>query len=255
MNTTKRISTAIATAATALATVVLANQTATAAAPTATGANISATAHSTNWAGALAATGHKGTFQGVAGNWRVPRVTGPGYSCTWVGVDGNGRSHLIQTGTEEEFYNGQAHYFAWFEILPQEQTEMPIHLPSGALAPVRPGDEMFAYVMHSGRGIWTIHLADKTQHWTYNHRFYYDTPELSAEWIQEAPTVNNHHTAPADFGSVTFTNLQIKENGKWYYTRLGDRNRLNQVFNGHLYAEAGRPTNGSPQTITVRYHG
>lgn len=215
-----------------------------------------AAASSPNWAGAVTSSRHKGRFQGAAGNWRVPRVTGRGYSCTWVGVDGYGEKHLIQTGTEEDYYGGQAHYYAWYEILPQQQTQTKIiFTATNTLVPVIPGDEMFAYVMRSGPGIWTIHLADKTQGWTYDHRFYYRTPERSAEWIQEGTMINGRYAAPAHFGSVRFTNMQIKKNGTWYYTRLGNRSRLNQVLRGRLYATAGRPSRGTPQAETVRYRG
>lgn len=255
MITTKRLSAIASTAGTAAALVAVAltgtPQSAVAGAAT----NRSATASSGNWAGAVTASSHRGTFQGVAGNWRVPRVTGPGYSSTWVGVDGTSGSHLIQTGTEEEFYGGRAHYFAWYEILPQQPTLRVIHYTSGARVPVRPGDRIFAYVQQSGHGIWTIHLQDKTQGWKYHQRFYYKTPEVSAEWIQEAPTVNGQQSHPADFGSVTFTNLQIKQNGRWHYTQIGNGTRVNQVLGGQVVAAAGPVSQGKYQTITVRYTG
>ena len=44
------------------------------------------------------------------------------YSATWVGVDGYSNSSLIQTGTEQDYYCGAAHYSAWWEILPAAET-------------------------------------------------------------------------------------------------------------------------------------
>ena len=51
-------------------------------------------------------------------------------SSAWIGVDGFNNSNLIQTGTEEDYYSGAAHYNAWWEILPASET---------ALAEVGPG--------------------------------------------------------------------------------------------------------------------
>lgn len=64
-------------------------------------------ATSNNWSG-MELRGSAGSFGWVAGTWTVPTVTAPptpfvtGYSSTWVGLDGDGTSDLVQAGTEQE---------------------------------------------------------------------------------------------------------------------------------------------------------
>ena len=73
---------------------------------------------STNWSG-YAVTG--GTFTDVKGSWVVPTVTSSGtnsYSSTWVGIDGFSSSTVEQTGTDSDFVNGHAQYYAWYEMYP-----------------------------------------------------------------------------------------------------------------------------------------
>ena len=48
----------------------------------------------------------------------------PTYSSAWIGVDGFNDNDLIQTGTEQDYYSGGAHYDAWWEILPAAETEI-----------------------------------------------------------------------------------------------------------------------------------
>ena len=74
-----------------------------------------------NWSGYA----ETGTYTGVTGTWTIPTVavsTSATYSSAWVGVDGFNDSNLIQTGTEEDYYSGAAHYNAWWEILPASET-------------------------------------------------------------------------------------------------------------------------------------
>ncbi len=81
------------------------------------GGRIHNTWAASNWSG-YAETGN---FTGASGTWTVPTVapsTSATYSATWVGVDGFTDTSLIQTGTEDDYYSGAAHYGAWWEILP-----------------------------------------------------------------------------------------------------------------------------------------
>ena len=89
-----------------------------------------------NWSGYA----ETGTFTGVSGTWTVPSVASTSsatYSSTWIGVDGYNNGNLIQTGTEQDYYNGAAHYDAWWEILPAAETEI-----SPSSYAVSPGDQM-----------------------------------------------------------------------------------------------------------------
>ena len=210
----------------------LATQLATSAAPVishparlsvASGAQLgtSATWSASNWSG-YAETGN---FAAISGSWTVPAVT-PGestttrtgrfgrltatsawYSATWLGVDGFNNGNLIQTGTEQDYYGGSAHYSVWWEILPAAETVIP--------EPVSPGDVLTANITktpaqvvvggRSGRSRgtteneWTITLQDTTQHWTFTTTQAYAGTGTSAEWIEEAPEVNGQIAPLANY--------------------------------------------------------
>lgn len=149
-----------------------------------------------NWSGYAEA----GTFTGVSGTWIVPQVSSTKsatYSSAWIGVDGFNNSNLIQTGTEEDYYNGAAHYNAWWEILPAAETAI-----STSSYPVSPGDRMSAQIwetsttVSTGRlrhgsteHVWQIAISDTTEGWHFQTGQAYNGPGTSAEWILEAPSV------------------------------------------------------------------
>jgi hypothetical protein len=181
-----------------------------------------------NWSG-YAETGTN--FTGVSGTWTVPTVTASpsasaAYSSAWIGVDGFNNSNLIQTGTEEDFYNGAAHYNAWWEILPAAETP----LPSSDV--VNAGDTMSASIYEttglSGGGsrghnrsgnqhVWMITIADLTHPWasTFTTMQTYNGAGTSAEWIMEAPQVGGHIAtlAPYSFPGLP-TTVGIFDNAK-----------------------------------------
>ncbi len=156
---------------------------------------------SSNWSG-YAEAGH---FTATSGNWTVPRVT-PGaaggdatgwFSSAWIGIDGFNNKHLIQTGTEQDYYDGSAHYNAWWEILPAAETAIP--------NPVSPGDSMSASIVQTTVTVskpkakkirvntkyWDITLSDHTQGWTFTTTQRYRGPGDSSEFIVEAPLVGH----------------------------------------------------------------
>ena len=172
-----------------------------------------------NWSGYA----ETGTFTGVRGTWIVPEVSPTAaatYSSAWVGVDGFNNSELIQTGTEEDYYNGSAHYDAWWEILPAAETAI-----STRAYPVSPGDQMSAQIWEtsttvstghfrhqSTEHVWQIAIADTTKGWHFQTGQAYNGPGTSAEWILEAPSVGgrvatlNPYTVKAPTGSGDFDN-------------------------------------------------
>jgi hypothetical protein len=152
---------------------------------------------SSNWSG-YAITG--GPFTAVTGSWTVPSVARSRkatYSSNWVGIDGFNDSALIQTGTEQDFYSGGAHYNAWWEILPAPETRI------NNLS-VRPGDVMSASISQAGNGGWTISITDASNNESFTTQQAYSGPLTSAEWIEEAPTVNGRVATLAHYGSSTF---------------------------------------------------
>jgi len=86
-------------------------------------------------------------------------------------------------------------------------------LPTPAItirtAVVEPGNEMEAVVKENSLNTWEIEIDDVTEDWYYEHAFAYDTTAKSAEWIEEAPTVNTRVSTLADFGSVRFTTAKF----------------------------------------------
>jgi hypothetical protein len=155
-----------------------------------------------NWSG-YAETG--AGFTGVSGTWTVPAVapsSSATYSSAWIGVDGFNNSNLIQTGTEEDYYNGAPHYNAWWEILPAPETALPSNYV------VTAGDSMKASIYETstvsggithGRShsvgsqhVWVITISDTTRGWSFTTNQSYNGAGTSAEWVMEAPQVGGH---------------------------------------------------------------
>ena len=151
---------------------------------------------SSNWSG-YAKTG---TYTSITGKWTVPSVSATSsatYSSTWIGIDGFTNSSLIQTGTEQDYYNGAAHYGAWWEILPAPATFVSLT--------VHAGDHMSASIKKSSSSNnWTITLSNTTTGKSFTTTKTYTGPHSSAEWIEEAPTVNSRQANLAHYKTFTF---------------------------------------------------
>ncbi len=150
---------------------------------------------SSNWSG-YAVTGS--TYSSVTGKWTVPAVAASRsatYSSDWVGIDGFNNSDLIQTGTESDYYNGSAHYDAWWEILPAAETVIPS-------ITVKAGDTITTSITKASGSSWTIKITDGSQSFTTTES--YTGPQTSAEWIEEAPSVGGRVATLANYGHTTF---------------------------------------------------
>jgi hypothetical protein len=180
---------------------------------------------STNWAG-YANTGKAGvtppvTFSSVVGSWVQPAVTCPANaqqdSSFWVGIDGflKGSSTVEQIGTDSDcdkknkkLKTGGPTYYAWWEMYPAPSNTITTSKPPQYR--VFPGDGMTAEVSIAVSSF-TLTLTDATQGWSFStvQTPSPTPPELSAEWIVEAPSKCDG-CAPlklADFGSATFTGI------------------------------------------------
>jgi hypothetical protein len=154
---------------------------------------------SSNWSGYALASSQPGTYTAITGSWVVPKVSPskkPTYSAAWIGIDGFNNSDLIQTGTEQDFVNGSARYYAWWEVLPAPET------PITSMV-VNPGDTMTAAIQDNN-GTWTITITDASSGASYSTTTAYSGPETSAEWIVEAPTVGGRIATLANYGSTVF---------------------------------------------------
>ncbi len=152
---------------------------------------------SSNWSG-YAVTG--GPYTSITGEWNVPAVASTkkaSYSSNWIGIDGFNNSQLIQTGTEQDFYNGRAHYGAWWEILPAAETVIPT-------LTINPGDHMRSSIAKGAGSTWTITLTDVSSGQSFSISKTYTGPLTSAEWIEEAPTVGGRVATLAHYGSSVF---------------------------------------------------
>jgi hypothetical protein len=109
--------------------------------------------YSTNWAGYAVSTS-TGAVSQVAGNWVVPAVsnTVSGYSSAWVGIDGYNSSTVEQIGTDSDYVNGRAHYYAWYEFYPQASVTI-------TSMTVQPGDTISASVTVVGPHLFTGFFA------------------------------------------------------------------------------------------------
>jgi len=152
---------------------------------------------SSNWSGyALTGSG----YSSVTAHWVVQAVSRSHkatYSSEWVGIDGFSNSSLIQTGTESDYYNGAAHYDAWWEILPAAETVIPSIV-------VSPGDQMSATITKGSGSSWTITISDMSRNETFSTVQTYTGPQTSAEWIEEAPSVGGRIAPLANYGQTTF---------------------------------------------------
>lgn len=154
-----------------------------------------------NWSG-YAKTG---SYSSATAQWVVPSVsatTQASYSSAWVGIDGFNNSSLIQTGTESDYYNGAAHYNAWWEILPAAETKI-------NNITVRPGDVMTASIQKNTGTSWTITINDTSNGQSFTTTQTYTGAGTSVEWIEEAPSIGGrvaplaHYSSPDTFDPGT----------------------------------------------------
>jgi hypothetical protein len=185
-----------------------------------------------NWSGYAAETSfsqpQQNSVSAVSASWVVPKVTGPStgayYGSVWVGIDGYRNSTVEQIGTEEDFINGKAVYYAWWEmystngaLVPGEGYEAPISNMT-----ISPGDLISASVQYVPWPIdgFILSIVDKSRandsFATLQHSAGTQSPlaqRSSAEWIVEAPTVYGGIATVPNFGSVFFSDATASING------------------------------------------
>jgi hypothetical protein len=222
-----------------------------------------------NWSGYA----ETGTFTGVQGTWTVPAVsssTSATYSSAWIGVDGFNNSDLIQTGTEQDYYSGAAHYNAWWEILPASETALPSNYV------VKANDSMSASIYEtstlsggSGHGrfhsssqhVWVIIIADKTQNWSYTTDQTYNGPGTSAEWVMEAPelggriaTLAHYTVSPASGGDFDSAGVQTAIVGSGSPTYVGAKLNYQNDSGVMIQNNVQVSTPGDPDTAATAFN-
>ena len=157
--------------------------------------------YSSNWAGYAVAGG---PYSSVGAQWTVPAVRASyrgSFSALWVGIDGFTSSALIQAGTEADYFNGAAHYSAWWEILPAPAVTI-------RTLSVRPGDRMSVTITRVSSGRWRIVVKD-ARSGSYATTRAYSGSASSAEWIEETPIVGGRTTLLAAHSTVVFDHASL----------------------------------------------
>jgi hypothetical protein len=166
---------------------------------------------STNWSGYNQGTLEKNDtlFHAVSGVWTVPAATAhtkgqAEYSSSWVGIGGGcvdsgctvTDATLIQAGTEQDVAsNGTGSYSAWWELVPAPSVTI-------SSMTVHPGDRMSVSIgeVISSSDLWSIVVKDLTTGQTFSQTVPYPSTHVTAEWIQEAPTIIG--TSGANVGTL-----------------------------------------------------
>jgi hypothetical protein len=190
-----------------------------------------------NWSGYLV-QGSSSPFYAVAGTWNVQSVFGvepgipaytPTYSSFWIGLDGWVNTDLAQDGTSEETYvdsNGNAYnsWFAWVQLLPQEQDEQPI-----SNFPINPYDEIYSMVAigdaYANPNLYGGYSWFFLEDLTTNQSTFFATQINSgtfaggtAEWIMERPenTTNGSYYDLSDYWLATMQGpWAVTTDGTW----------------------------------------
>jgi len=165
--------------------------------PPTPGGVTSAIEGSSNWSGYAVTVG---PYTAVSGTFNVPALAPgdpEGLASEWIGVDGLKNTSLIQAGVAE----GGKTAFAWWEILPDPPTSIPI--------PVTAGDEVTVSISQTAGTTWHIAVTDDSTTQTFATDQPYAGPGTSAEWIVEAPSagVDLQYPLAVFSPAVTFTNL------------------------------------------------
>jgi hypothetical protein len=152
-----------------------------------------------NWAGynlGYISDGRK-LYNQISGSWTVPtpslHAAENEYSVNWVGIGGGCidkncllvDGSLIQAGTGQYINSsGARSYFAWWEIIPGPILQI-------TNFPVRGGDRVFADIRQviAGTNLWKIKIVNFTTGQTYQTKIEYSSTHLTAEWVEERPSV------------------------------------------------------------------
>lgn len=215
------------------------------------------TADSLNWAGYAVTPGSGITA--VSSTFTVPNAgeLPPGFSASWAGIGGYTTSDLIQAGVSENSAAGGellggGQYNAWYEILPASET--PItggctgNVPS---CTVDPGDRISVNISNAGGNTWDISLTD-TGNWSWSTSLTYSSSESSAEWIQEAPSLDGAQSIPADVGTVSFgATSTYTEGGSTHTIAQGSPTLIDESPVGEVNEATTSPLASDGQSFNV----
>ncbi len=162
-----------------------------------------ATTTSVNWSGYAVETNlaspQEYAFTDVQASWIVPSLSPSAisnqnaYSATWIGLDGESSNTVEQIGIEQDYVNGKAVYYAWYEMYPKQPVKLDLVIQAG--------DTISAEVKYLGNDTYQLTLDDVTSGQSNTTQVESSKPiRSSAEWIEEGTGKQ-----VADFNTVTFT--------------------------------------------------
>jgi len=158
---------------------------------------------SVNWSGYAVETNlanpQQYAFTDVQATWIVPSLSPSAssnqnaYSSTWIGLDGDSSKTVEQIGIEQDFVNGKAVYYAWYEMYPKSPVKLDLGL-------IQARDTISAEVKYLGNNTYQLTIDDVTNGHSSTIQVSSKLPiRSSAEWIEESTG------RLADFNTVTFT--------------------------------------------------
>ncbi|CCE32112.1 related to aspergillopepsin II precursor [Claviceps purpurea 20.1] len=160
-------------------------------------------AYSPNWAGAV----QSGTgFHYVEGTITVPKVSGKpdAAAAAWVGIDGvDCQQAILQTGVS---FHTDGTFEAWYEWYPE-------YSHNWDNFKIKAGDQIKMIVDATTSTSGTASLENLTTGQKVSQHFPKAPVKIcgvTAEWIVEDFTANDHQVPFANFGSITFTNAIAK---------------------------------------------
>ena len=157
-----------------------------------------------NWSGYVA-TG--GPFTYVTGTFNVPSLLATPtetLAAIWDGIDGFGNLSLIQAGTNETYVpsNNTVYTDAWWTLSTLGYYEQPIAMT------VVPGDRMTVTIYQTAASNWIITILNDTTGATFTTDQTYSAPQVTAEWVVEAPGLGGTTSSLGDYSpDVTFAGL------------------------------------------------
>jgi hypothetical protein len=145
----------------------------------------------------------------IGAQWRVPKISpesSEGNATTWIAVQ-NDLRQFIQLGTFENKNNGVAQYEIFW-------SDVSVDFHPQQLLEVNAGDLITFKMVQTSRG-WRLSFDDLTEktHETITIPYARGSAFLSAQWIQEDPTINglSTHLPYPSITAPTFAHMTLDE--------------------------------------------
>jgi Peptidase A4 family len=189
-----------------------------------------------------------GKVTGVRAQWTEPSVTGPtsAQESVWIGIGGwdYTEQNLLQDGTFAYFassYSAYPNEGMWYELVPKS--------PLYPLVIVNPGDEIAASIVQLDppREKWQLLVYDVTSGLSFTKTVRYDSLDAYPSFVVEDPlrgaitpnSINGPFVAFPRWGSVSFSNMQVRIGDQWRPAASIYGYRVQMVRNGRTLATAG----------------